>query len=75
MKLLILLWCIFSEKFPTDEPVEYSSKGVIPSCDKVPVEIVEMPDVLRRAPNFVIIPIIRPKPATNNELKFNIKRK
>jgi|688.fasta_scaffold95412_4 hypothetical protein len=74
MKLLILLWSIFSEKFDTVKPVEYSSKGVIPSCDKVPVEIVEMPDVLKKVPNFVIIPIIRTRPATNNELKFNVKK-
>jgi hypothetical protein len=47
---------------------------VIPSCDKVPVEIVEMPDVLKKVPNFVIIPIIRTRPATNNELKFNVKK-
>ena len=72
MKLLILLWSIFSEKFDTVKPVEYSSKGVIPRCDKVPVEIVEMPDVLKKVPNFVIIPIIRTRPATNNELKFNV---
>lgn len=67
MKLLILLIHIIATMICPIRPVEESSKGMIPSYDKIPVEILEVPDVLKRdvfEPQ--IVPYIIPKPVTNN---------
>lgn len=68
MRMIFLLYVI-AAKVAAIKPVEYSSKGMIPSYDKVPVETVEIPDVLKRENDFVVIPYITPKSATNNSSK------
>lgn len=68
MRMIFLLY-IIAAKVAAIKPAEYSSKGMIPSYDKVPVETVEMPDVLKREYDPVIIPYITPKSATNNGSK------
>lgn len=65
MRMIFLLY-IIAAKVAAIKPVEYSSKGMIPSYDKAPVETVEIPDVLKRECDPVIIPYITPKSATNN---------
>lgn len=68
MRIIFLLYVI-AAKVAAIKSVEYSSKGMIPSYDKVPVETVEIPDVLKRENDFVVIPYITPKSATNNSSK------
>lgn len=68
MRMIFLLYVIVA-KVAAIKPVKYSSKGMIPSYDKVPVETVEIPDVLKRKCDPVIIPYITPKPATDNGSK------
>lgn len=66
MKLIFLPYFL-TIKVAVIKPIEYSSKGVIPSYDKVPIEHVEIPDVLKREYDFLLIPhYITPKPSTNN---------
>jgi hypothetical protein len=66
MRLLYLLY-IISAKVSSIKSSEYSSKGMIPSYDKIPVETVEIPDVLKREHEQLIIPYITRKSATNNK--------
>ena len=66
MKLFLLLAYIIGAKAAAIKSTEYSSKGMIPSYDKTPVETLEIPDILQREFEKPIIPI-NPKSATNNE--------
>lgn len=67
MKILFLLYTLIF-KFAVLNQKEYSSKGMIPSYDKIPVEIVEMPDVLSKQYDKLLIPyLINPKSATTNQ--------
>ncbi len=65
MKLFLLLAYIIGAKVAAIKPAEYSSKGMIPSYDKIPVETLEIPDVLQREFEKPIVPI-NPRSATNN---------
>lgn len=65
MKLFLLLAYFIAGKFAPIQPVKYSSKGMIPSYDKIPIEALELQDILQREFEKPIIPI-NPRSATNN---------